>query len=137
MTLTEKLHPARFTGMSGKMAAIVGCILGQAWTSPAIAELTITSDGHVLARHEGDCGHNDYIGTVADLQKNWRRLLDAAGLTSPSDRKPRLRTSGPCMWPDTDHCLIRPRPSSLAMEIIMPVSSRGPGKVCRPHHVLR
>ena len=81
MTLAEKLHPARFTGMSGKMAAIVACILGQHWTSPAIAELVVTSDGHLLARNAGDCGHNDYIGTVADLEDNWQRLLDAAGLT--------------------------------------------------------
>jgi hypothetical protein len=81
MTLTEKLHPHRFPGMSGKMAAIIGCILGQVWTSPSIAELAVTSDGHLLARHEDDCGHNDYIGTVASLESNWRRLLDAAGLT--------------------------------------------------------
>lgn len=82
MTLTEKLHPHRFPRMSGKMAAIVGCILGQMWTSPAIAELVLMSDGHVLARHEGDCGCNDYLGTAASLEGNWQRLLDAAGLTT-------------------------------------------------------
>jgi hypothetical protein len=82
MTLAQKLHPARFTAMSGKMAAIVACILGQQWTSPAIAELVVTSDGHVLARNVGDCGHNDYIGTVANLEDNWQRLLNAAGLTA-------------------------------------------------------
>jgi hypothetical protein len=81
MTLAEKLHPARFTSMSGKMAAIVAYVMGCQWTAPAIAELVVTSDGHVLARHEGDCGHNDYLGTAADLKANWRRLLDAAGLT--------------------------------------------------------
>ena len=81
MTLVEKLHPHRFPGMSGKMAAIVGCILEQTWTSPVIAELAVTSDGHVLARHEGDCGCNDYLGTATDLEANWRRLLDVAGLT--------------------------------------------------------
>jgi hypothetical protein len=86
MTLAEKLHPARFTAMSGKMAAIVAHILGCTWTSPVIAELAVTSDGHVLARHEGDGGHNDYLGTAADLESNWRRLLDAAGLT-PVERQ--------------------------------------------------
>jgi hypothetical protein len=27
--LAQKLHPRRFTAMSGKMAAIVGCVLGR------------------------------------------------------------------------------------------------------------
>lgn len=36
----------------------------------------------MLARNVGDCGHNNYLGTVADLENNWRRLLDAAGLTA-------------------------------------------------------
>jgi hypothetical protein len=67
--------------MSGRLAAVVACILGCKWTSPAIAELLVTSDGHVLARNEGDCGHNNYIGTAANLEANWRRLLDAAELT--------------------------------------------------------
>jgi hypothetical protein len=81
MTLAEKLHPSRFTAMSGRMAAIVAHLVGCQWTSPAIAELAVTSDGHVLARHLGDCGHNDYIGTVEQLETNWQRLLDAADLT--------------------------------------------------------
>jgi hypothetical protein len=81
MTLIQKLHPTRFTGMSGKMAAIVAHILNQNWTSPSIAELTVTSDGHLLARHEGDCGFNNYIGLVAEFEANWKRLLIAAGLT--------------------------------------------------------
>jgi len=81
MTLIQKLHTDRFTGMSGKMAAIVAHILNQNWTSPSIAELTVTSDGHLLARHEGDCGLNNYLGVAADLEANWKRLLNAAELT--------------------------------------------------------
>jgi hypothetical protein len=81
MTLLQKLHPARFTNMSGKMAAIVACILDQKWTAPAIAELTVTSDGHLLARNLWDCGFNNYLGRLADLEANWKRLLNAAGLT--------------------------------------------------------
>jgi hypothetical protein len=82
MTLEKKLHPARFTAMSGQMAAIVAHLIGCRWTSPAIAELVVTSDGHVLARHEGDCGHNHYLGPIENLEANWRRLLDAADLTT-------------------------------------------------------
>jgi hypothetical protein len=79
--LAKKLHPGRFPGMSSKMAAIVGCILGQKWTSPAIEELVVTSDGIVLGRIEGDCGCNEWIGSYSDLRRNWESLLDAAGLT--------------------------------------------------------
>ncbi len=81
MTLIQKLHPTRFTAMSGKMTAIVAHILDQKWTSPTIAELVITSDGHLLARHEGDCGFNNYIGRAVDLECNWKRLLVAAELS--------------------------------------------------------
>ena len=80
-TLAQKLHPRRFPGMSSKMAAIVGCILDCQYTQPSIAELVITSDNCVLARHEGDIGCNDFIGARTDLERNWKRLLDVAGLT--------------------------------------------------------
>jgi len=79
-TLTEKLHPRRFPGMSGKMAAIVGCILRQEWTRPTIAELIITSDGFLLARNRGQV-HCGFIGAAADLERNWDNLLEVAGLT--------------------------------------------------------
>jgi hypothetical protein len=81
-TLAQKLHPVRFPGMSSKMAAIVGCILDRQYTQPSISELVITSDGSVLARHDGDIGYNDFIGARSDLERNWKRLLDVAGLTN-------------------------------------------------------
>jgi hypothetical protein len=80
-TLTTKLHPSRFSAMSGKMIAIVAHIIGETWTEPAIAELVETSDGFILARHEGDFGCNDFLGSFGDLQANWGRLLDVAQLT--------------------------------------------------------
>lgn len=81
-TVSQLLHPKRFPGMSGMMAALVGHILGLKVTEPAIAELYVTSDSCVLARHEGDIGANDFIGSLADLERNWTGLLDAAGLTT-------------------------------------------------------
>ena len=81
-SLVQKLHPVRFPGMSAKMAAIVGCILDRQLTQPGIAELVITSDGCVLARHDADIGYNDFIGSRSDLERNWKRLLDVAGLTN-------------------------------------------------------
>ena len=67
--------------MSGKMAAIVGYILGEDWTEPTIAELVITSDGYVLARNFGHIGFDAFIGLATDLERNWDNLLSAAGLT--------------------------------------------------------
>ena len=84
-TLKEKLHPERFQGMSGKMAAIVGYILDEGYTNPAINELIVTSDGFVLAEHVGDVGANEFMGEESDLLRNWNNLLDAAGLT-PEER---------------------------------------------------
>ncbi len=61
--LVAKLRPDRFTAMSGKMAAIVGYILDERFSEPAISELVVTSDGFVLAQAEGevrrerDAGH--------------------------------------------------------------------------------
>ena len=81
-TLTAKLHPKRFPGMSGRMAAVVGYILGKQWSKPRIAELVITSDGWVLARNAGHVGCDTIIGTAADLERNWNNLMRAAGLTS-------------------------------------------------------
>jgi hypothetical protein len=86
MELAKKLHPSRFTAMSGKMAAIVAHIVGERWTCPAIVELVVTSDGNLLACHEGDCGCNDYLGTVDNLKANWARLLEVADLT-PEERQ--------------------------------------------------
>ncbi len=79
--LVRKLHPGRFPEMSTKMAAIVGCILDRQFARPSIAALFITSDGCVLAWHNGDIGYNDFIGARSDFERNWEQLLDAAGLT--------------------------------------------------------
>jgi hypothetical protein len=78
--LKEKLHPQRFSGMSGKMAAIVGFIVGETYTDPHITEMAVTSDGMVLAQQSGDVGMNDMVGSETDLQNNWKRLCEAAGL---------------------------------------------------------
>ena len=85
-TWKEKLHPERFQGMSPKMAAIVGYVCDEKFTNPAITELVITSDGFLLATHEGDIGCNDMLGGESDLKRNWHNLLDAAGLT-PEERQ--------------------------------------------------
>ena len=79
--ISKKLHPSRFTEMSPKMAAIVGCIIGERFTNPSLVELSITSDGYVLGRREGDCGLNEWIGSADDLERNWKALIEVANLT--------------------------------------------------------
>ena len=85
--LTDKLRPDRFTAMSGKMAAIVGYILDERFSDPAISELVVTSDGFVLAQTEGEIGANDMIGAEADLNRNLLSLIEAAGLSDEEIRE--------------------------------------------------
>ena len=81
-TLGEKLHPGRFTEMSPFMTAIVAYVLGESWTDPAIAELTVSeAENLVYIRKVGGVGF-DGIQSLTDLRNNWNRLLDAAGLTA-------------------------------------------------------
>ena len=80
--LITKLSPSRFPQMTGKMAAIVGCVLGVAYTSPTFEEIVVTSDGFALARCTGEFGANFFIGTYPDLRRNWVMLLNMADLTT-------------------------------------------------------
>lgn len=69
------LNPKRFPGMSGKMAAIVGYFLGINYTDPYFAEMVITSDGFVMARLDNDCGCNEFLGDISDIERNWNNLI--------------------------------------------------------------
>lgn len=80
--LVAKLRPDRFTAMSGKMAAIVGYILNERFSDPAISELVVTSDGFVLAQAEGEVGADEMLGSEVDLNRNLLELIAAAGLTT-------------------------------------------------------
>ncbi len=85
-TLAQKLHPDRFTEMSPFMAAIVGYVLGESLTDPAIAEITVSeTEDLVYVRKAGGVGF-DGVQSLTDLRNNWNRLLDAAGLT-PEERR--------------------------------------------------
>ena len=80
--LSEKLNPARFSEMSPLMAAIVGYVLGESFSEPTIAELTVSEQENlVYIRQEGAVGFEG-IQSLEDLRNNWNRLLDAAGLTA-------------------------------------------------------
>ena len=90
MNLTEKLNPARFPGMSPFMAAVVGFILGESFTDPQIAELTVSEvENIVYIRKVGGVGF-DGMQSLEDLRNNWNRLIDVAGIT-PEERREAVR----------------------------------------------
>ena len=64
--------------MSAKFAAVLGAMLGQTWTEPALVELVITSDGFILGRHEGEPTCKEFLGPESWLKENLANLLDTA-----------------------------------------------------------
>jgi hypothetical protein len=82
-SVAAKVHPQRFPNMSGKMAAILGHLLNQTWTDPAMVELVITSDGFLLGRHEGEITCKRLLGAESALRDNLKTLIQIAdvGLT--------------------------------------------------------
>ena len=68
------------------MAAVVGYVLGEHFTDPEIAELTVSeSENLVYIRKSGSVGF-DGLESLEDMRNNWNRLIDVAGLT-PEERK--------------------------------------------------
>ncbi len=45
------------------MASVVGYILDERFSEPAISELVVAADRFVLAQREGEVGANDMIGS--------------------------------------------------------------------------
>jgi hypothetical protein len=85
-SLSTKLRPSRFPGMSPLMGAIVGYVLGESFTDPEIAELTVSEAENLLyVRKAGSIGF-DGIESLQDMRDNWNRLIEVAGLT-PEERR--------------------------------------------------
>jgi hypothetical protein len=80
-SLIEKLQPSRFPGMPRKLAAFVGFVVGARYSNPAIAEVTVASDGTVVARIEGESAANHALGNYVDVLRTWARVVADAGLT--------------------------------------------------------
>jgi hypothetical protein len=89
-SLTTKLNPRRFPGMSPFMAAVVGFVLDESFTNPQIAELSVSeSENIVYIRKAGAVGF-DGLESLEDLRNNWNRLIDVAALT-PDERREAVR----------------------------------------------
>lgn len=83
--LQQKLHPQRFPQMPTVMGAVIGFLVDAEFVDPQIQEITVTTDGTVLARVNHEPNFNRYIGEYSDLIRQWFGLLSVAGLT-PEER---------------------------------------------------
>jgi hypothetical protein len=66
--------------VSNHFQAILGCLLGEDWTSPRLVELVITSDGHLVGRLDGESDFKVFLGEADDLIKNIHGVASVAEL---------------------------------------------------------
>ncbi len=60
----------RAVKVSDHFQAIVGCLLGEDWTTPRLVEMVITPDGHLFGRCDGEAAFKVFLGASEDLIKN-------------------------------------------------------------------
>jgi hypothetical protein len=70
----------RAVKVSDHFQAILGCLLGEDWTTPRLIEMVITPDGHMLGRCEGDAAFKVFLGASDDLIKNIHGVAPVAEL---------------------------------------------------------
>lgn len=63
-------HKLRAVEVSARFQAILGCLLGEDWTTPRLVEMVITPDGHLLGRCDGDSSFEAFLGASEDLLRN-------------------------------------------------------------------
>jgi hypothetical protein len=66
--------------VSDHFQAILGCLLGEDWTTPRLIEMVITPDGHMLGRCDGEAGFKVFLGVSEDLTKNIHGVAPVAEL---------------------------------------------------------
>ena len=66
--------------VSGMFSAILGCLLGEDWSTPRIEELRITPDRCLLARVKGESAFKAFLGAEADLIRNIHGVASVAEL---------------------------------------------------------
>src|SRR5271154_2063726 len=70
----------RSVEVSDHFQAILGCLLGEDWTTPRLVEMVITPDGHMLGRCDGEAAFKVFLGAAADLLKNIHGVAPVAEL---------------------------------------------------------
>ena len=66
--------------VSDHFQAILGCLLGEDWTTPRLNEMVITPDGHLLGRCDGEAAFKAFLGASEDLIKNIHGVAPVAEL---------------------------------------------------------
>ena len=66
--------------VSAHFQAILGCLLGEDWTTPRLVEVVVTPDGHLLGRCDGEASFTAHLGASADLIKNIHGVAPVAEL---------------------------------------------------------
>jgi hypothetical protein len=66
--------------VSSHFRAILGCLLGEDWTTPRLHEMMITIDGQLLGRSGDQPGFSTFLGAVEDLIRNIHGLAPVAEL---------------------------------------------------------
>src|SRR5438552_10477414 len=70
----------RAVQVSDHFQAILGCLLGEDWTTPRLLELMIARDGHMVGRCEGQPGFSTFLGASGDLLRNIHGVAAVAEL---------------------------------------------------------
>ena len=70
----------RAVQVSDHFQAVLGCLLGEDWTTPKLVEMVITPDGHLLGRCDADAAFKTLLGASADLIKNIHGVAPVAEL---------------------------------------------------------
>lgn len=70
----------RAVEISDHFQAILGCLLGEDWTTPRLVEMVITPDGHMLGRCDGEAAFKVFLGASEDLIKNIHGVAAVAEL---------------------------------------------------------
>jgi len=70
----------RAVQVSDHFQAILGCLLGEDWTTPRLIEMVVTSDGHMLGRCDGEAEFKVFLGEADDLIKNIHGVAPVAEL---------------------------------------------------------
>jgi hypothetical protein len=70
----------RMVEVSDHFRAILGCLLGEDWTTPLLIEMVIMPNGHMLGRCDGDATFKAFLGASEDLIKNIHGVAPVAEL---------------------------------------------------------
>lgn len=73
----NKIHTVQ---VSDHFQAILGCLLGEDWTTPKLIEMVITQDGHLLGRCDGEIEFKAFLGSLKDLLRNIHGVAPVAEL---------------------------------------------------------